>query len=243
VRPNPPDAPGCRPQDCRSAINIPALLARVPLFQGLAADEVARIAAGAREVGLARSDILFQRGDAAEGFYIVVYGQMKLAFTGPSGNEKVVEIIGQGQSFGEAVMFMDKPYPVLAQALADTQLIHIGKAALFAELDRDPALGRKMIAGLSMRLHRLIADVESYSLRSGRERVIGFLLRDQHDTGSHRDLTIELPTRKGVIASRLNLTQEHFSRILHELAGEGLIVVEGRTVRIPDLARLSGAAQ
>ena len=114
---------------------------------------------------------------------------------------------------------------------------------LFEELDRDPQLGRKIIAGLSMRLHRLIADVESYSLRSGRERVIGYLLRNQDDTESHRDVSIELPTKKGVIASRLNLTQEHFSRILHDLAENGLIVVDGRRIRIPDVARLSGAGE
>jgi CRP-like cAMP-binding protein len=223
------------------AINIPALLARVPLFHGLADDEVARIAAGARELSIARGEVLFQRGDPSDGFYIVFYGQIKLAFTGASGAEKVVEIISQGQSFGEAVMFMDRPYPVMAQALADSQLVHIGKAALFQELDRDPQLGRKIIAGLSMRLHRLIADVESYSLRSGRERVIGYLLRNQDDTDSHRDVSIELPTKKGVIASRLNLTQEHFSRILHDLAEAGLIVVDGRRIHIPDVARLSGA--
>lgn len=224
-------------------LNIPALLARVPLLQGLVPDEIARIVKEAREVKLARGEVLFNRGDVSDGFYIVVYGQIKLAFTSPGGGEKVVEIINQGQSFGEAVMFMDKPYPVMAQALVDCQLIHIGKRALFAELDRDPMLGRKMIAGLSMRLHRLIADVESYSLQSGRERVIGFLLRefDANDNGKDRDklcAEISLPTRKGVIASRLNLTQEHFSRILHDLAERDLIDVDGRTIRIPDIEKL-----
>lgn len=224
------------------ALNLPALLARVPLFQGLAAEEIGRIAGGAREIALGRGDILFNRGDASDGFYVVVYGQMKLAFTSPGGSEKVVEIIAPGQSFGEAVMFMDRPYPVMAQALVDTQLVHIGKRPLFDELDRDPALGRKMIAGLSMRLHRLIADVESYSLRSGRERVIGFLLREVDDQQPEGEggpsIEIDLPTRKGIIASRLNLTQEHFSRILHELSDLGLIEVDRRCIRVSDLRRL-----
>lgn len=227
------------PPSSRPQLNIPALLAHIPLFQGLEQAEIERIAKGAQEKAVAKGDILFHRGDAAEGFYIVVYGQMKLAFTSPAGGEKVVEIISQGQSFGEAVMFMDRPYPVMAQALADSQLLHIGREALFTEIDRDPHLGRKMIAGLSMRLHSLIADVESYSLRSGRERVIGYLLREMGDedtlTGSAE---IELPTKKGIIASRLNLTQEHFSRILHDLADSKLIEVTGRTIRIPDIGRL-----
>lgn len=221
------------------SLNVPALLARVALFQGLAPDEIERIARGAREADLTRGEMLFARGDPSDGFYIVVYGQVKLAFTSPGGGEKVVEIIAQGQSFGEAVMFMDRPYPVMAQALVDSQLIHIGKRELFSELDKDAVLGRKMIAGLSMRLHRLIADVESYSLHSGRERVIGFLLREVDDTETGA-AKIDLPTRKGVIASRLNLTQEHFSRILHDLSQQGLIEVDGRCIRIPDIARLRG---
>ena len=123
------------------------------------------------------------------------------------------------------------------QALADSLLLHISKTAIIEELNSDPKLGRKMIAGLSMRLHHLITDVESYSLHSGRQRIIGYLLREQFGD-AEKVITVTLPTNKGVIASRLNLTQEHFSRILHELSEKGLIVVEGRKIHIPDVHRL-----
>jgi CRP/FNR family transcriptional regulator, dissimilatory nitrate respiration regulator len=220
-------------------LNIPALLARIPLFAGLDTEEIKRISANTREVAVARGEALFHRGDKADGFYIVVYGQMKLAFTSPQGSEKVVEIIGPGQSFGEAVMFMDKPYPVMAQALADAQLLHIGRGALFNEIDHDPRLARKMIAGLSMRLHRLIADVESYSLHSARERVIGYLLREApDDERADAPYDIHLPTSKGTLASRLNITQEHFSRLLHDLSERGLIEVSGRSIHVPSVEKL-----
>ena len=218
-------------------INIEALLAHVPLFNELEKDEIARLARGSREISVARGEILFHKGDTPTGFYLLVYGQVKLAFTSPQGGEKVVDIVAQGQTFGEAVMFMDKPFVVYAQALADSVLLHISKAAIIEELDKDPRLGRKMIAGLAMRLHHLISDVESYSLRSGRQRVIGYLLRDTPIDGAPQ-VTVTLPTNKGVIASRLNLTQEHFSRILHELSEKGLIVVEGRNIHIQDVNRI-----
>lgn len=220
-------------------INIEALLSRVPLFNGLEANEIARVARGTREVNAARGDILFHKGDVSNGFHLVVYGQVKLAFTSPQGGEKVVDIVSQGQSFGEAVMFMDKPYMVYAQALNDSLLLHISKTVILDELERDPKLGRKMIAGLSIRLHHLITDVESYSLHSGRQRIIGYLLRDNVESGV-KELTVTLPTNKGVIASRLNLTQEHFSRILHELSEKGLISVQGRKISIPDVDLLRG---
>ena len=220
-------------------INIEALLSHLPLFNGLAPEEIARIAASARESQAAKGDILFHKGDPCTGFHLLVYGQIKLAFTSSQGNEKVVEIISQGQSFGEAIMFMDKPYIVFAQALSDSLLLHIPKAVIYAELERDPRLCRKMLAGMAVRLHQLMNDVESYSLRSGKQRIIGYLLRDiPEDATADKDIAVTLPTSKGIIASRLNLTQEHFSRILHELSELGLIVVKGRKILIPDLARL-----
>jgi CRP-like cAMP-binding protein len=220
-------------------INIEALLAHIPLFEGLAPDELARIARSTREIHATKGDILFHKGDPCNGFHLLVYGQVKLAFTSQQGNEKVVEILQQGQSFGEALMFMEKPYIVFSQVLTDSLLLHVTKQAVFDELARDHNLCRKMLAGMAMRLHQLMNDVESYSLHSGKQRIIGYLLRelaeeDRNGTG----VAVTLPTNKGVIASRLNLTQEHFSRILHELTELGLIVVEGRKINIPSVANL-----
>lgn len=220
-----------------SSLNIAALLGHVPIFSELSADELGRIALGTREIKVAKGDILFHKGDLPSGFHLVVYGQIKLAFSSSQGNEKVVDIIGQGQTFGEAVMFMEKPYMVYAQALKDAQLLHISSSVVTHELERDPRLGRKMIAALSIRLHHLITDVESYSLHSGRQRIIGYLLRESTDTDA-ASLEVTLPTQKGIIASRLNLTQEHFSRILHELSEAGLIVVDGRRIHIPNVPKL-----
>jgi len=96
-----------------------------------------------------------------------------------------------------------------------------------------------MLSGLARRLHGLVRDVEAYTLRSGQERVIGYLLADVAElTGNGRPVEVHLTPGKSVIASRLNMTPEHFSRILHDLAASGLIEMNGRSVRIPDLERL-----
>ena len=220
-------------------INIEALLTHVPLFNGLAPEEIARIARSTREIHAGKGDILFHKGDPCNGFHLLVYGQIKLAFTSAQGTEKVVEILSQGQSFGEALMFLEKPYIVFSQALTDSLLLHVSKAAVFEELQRDHNLCRKMLAGMAMRLHELMSDVESYSLHSGKQRIIGYLLRELSDEDMNGiNIAVTLPTNKGVIASRLNLTQEHFSRILHELTDLGLIVVEGRKIHIPNVAKL-----
>ncbi len=220
-------------------ITIPTFLANVPLFRELAAEEIDRIAVQTKSLHLDRSSVLFQRGQPSEGFYTVIFGQVKLSFLSKAGDEKVVDLLGPGQSFGEAVIFMEREHVVTARPLADSMLLYVSKAAVFDELERDPRFARRMIAGLSQRLHYLMEDMEGYSMHSGVQRVIGFLLRDEADgPPPESGLDVTLPAAKGVIASRLNLTQEHFSRILHELVAKGLIEVRGRNIVIPDVHKL-----
>lgn len=216
-----------------------SFLAALPLFKELAPAELERLAAGTTEMRVPRGEVLFNKGDPCVGVHLVVYGQVKLAFVSPQGSEKVVEIIGPGFSFGEALMFMEKPYVVMAQTLADSLLLHVSKKVVFDEIERDPAFARKMLAGLSRRLHGLISDIESYSLQSGTQRVIGYLLRqDETPADASASYTVTLPTSKATVASRLNLTPEHFSRIVHDLAEAGLVTVDGREVKIIDVAKL-----
>jgi CRP-like cAMP-binding protein len=211
------------------------LLARVPLFDQLDAQELAVIAGGTTEHHARRGEAVFHRGEPCNGFHIMVYGQVKLVALSPAGAEKVVRLLGPGESFGEALMFLEKPYILSAVALADSMLLTVDKAVVFDQLDRHPLLARKMLAGLSQRLHAFVSDVKSYSLHSGTQRVIGYFLQAQEAAGGP-EVTLEVG--KNVIASRLNLTPEHFSRILHELATKGLIQVNGRRITILDLQRL-----
>ena len=222
-------------------LDIPSLLRRIPLFSELSEADIQLVARYTRERQVARGEVLFQRGDLPHGFYFVVSGQVKLAFSSSQGTEKVVEIIGPMQSFGEAVMFLDQPYPVLAEALADALILHIGSAAVFGLIDADPKFARKLLAGLSIRLHSMVRDVESYALRSSTQRVIGYLLQLAESTpcAAQGERSVELPTSKQVIASRLSLTPETLSRIFHELSGAGLISVHGKQIVIHDAERLA----
>ena len=210
-------------------------LSSLPLFNAVGAAELEQIAAATVKSNVPRGAIVFQRGDPCIGFHTVIYGQIKLSFTSQQGYEKVVEIIGPGHSFGEALMFMEKPYIVTAQALADSMLLHVSKTAIFDALECNPTFARKMLAGLSRRIHALVCDVEAYSLRSGSQRVIGYLLQgESHQNGDE----VTLQVSKTVIASRLNLTPEHFSRILHELSQHRLIRVSGRHITIMEFEKL-----
>ena len=218
----------------RAPIQHQAFLSNLPLFKELEAEEIARIAAGTRQVHAARGELLVRKGDPCEGFHAVIYGQVKLAFSSARGEEKVLELMGPGQMFGQAVMFADKPYPVYAQALVDTLLLYVAKQVVLDEIAREPLFARRVIAGLSRRLHDIVIDLESNTLRSASQRVVGYLLREVPLEAEHGPIEVALTITKSVLASRLNITPQHFSRILHDLTMAKLIRVEGRSVIVLD---------
>ncbi len=214
-----------------------AILSHSPLFREISPDEVERIARSCREIHAPKGTILFQKGDQPNGFYLVVFGQLKLTFLSQTGAEKIVEIISAGQTFGEAVMFLERPYPVYAQTLTDSLLLHVSKSAVFEEIEHNKSFALKMLAGLSIRLHGLIHDVAAYSLDTATQRLIGFLLSQEglKSQSGHASVTLKLPAGKAVIASRLNITPETFSRMIHDLVSNGLIEIEGKDITIPDI--------
>lgn len=210
------------------------LLARTALFGSLETETLGRIAAATAMVRVTRGSLLFRAGDACTGFHLVIDGRIKLSLHSAQGAERVVELPGPGQTFGEAAMFLRMPYRVSAEALADSRLLHVAATAVFTELEQDPRLAHRIIASLSMRLHRLVGEIESQSLLSGTQRVVCYLL-SLADAPAAMETVVRLPALKNVIASRLNLTHEHFSRILHGLATAGVIRLDGPDIRIPDL--------
>ncbi len=217
----------------------PALLAEVPVFTGVdftAAGEAVRTNA---RVDLQRDEILFRQGDVSTGFYYVRSGRVRLTVGARAGATTTVEIIGEGETFGEAVVFLEQPYPVTATALTEAELYFISSAMVNAMLARDPRTARRLLANLSMRNHRLIADVAALTLESAASRVCEYLLRQCPTPRPSHPVHIALEDAKHVVADRLSLTPESFSRALRRLSERGQVVVRGRSIIIRNPAALA----
>ena len=226
----------------RTAISMEDLLSNLPLFKGLDEVELRSIGLEVGQMDLRRGTVLFRPGDPCSGIHVVVLGHVKVSLGTADGAEKVVDLAGPGQTLGETAVFLDRPHKTAAETLSDCRLIHIAKEQVFAAVQNHPGFAQRVIAGLSHRLDRFISDLESLTLHSGTERVVAYLLSRLESEERRPHIGVTLPASKGVIASRLNLTQEHFSRILHDLAATNLIRVDGRYITIPDVAQLRACA-
>lgn len=216
-------------------------LSNMPLFTGFSQSEREQVARGCQMRRFGRGDMVCWAGEHCNALHLVISGQVKLYVASSTGMEKVVELIGPGQSFAEATMFLSDPHLLNAQALQDTLILSVSKDAIYSEIQRNPGFSLRMLSGVSTWSKRLLMDVESYSLQNGMQRLIGYLLRDVHleQDGDLGVVTVALPVSKAVIASRLSLTPEYFSRVLHQLESEGLVEIKRREIRLLDVRRLA----
>jgi CRP-like cAMP-binding protein len=215
-----------------------AFLGRLPLFADLPADVLARLAAATTRRELARGETLFREGEPSTGVHVLVYGRIELRHRGPDGRTRLVDVVEPGHSFGEPVMFLEKPYIVSAVALADSLLLHVAREAIFAELRHNERFAARIIGTLAQRVERLVGELQDQALGSGARRFVGWLLRQPMQAGPAQGAVVTLPATKRAIAARLNLSAEHLSRVLRELTAAQLLVVRGREVAIPDVERL-----
>ena len=205
------------------------------MFARLTDKQLERVARHAVRIHLAEGEMLFQQNDRAERFYMLLRGQIKLFRLGPSGNEKVIEIVTPLSTFAEALMFLDRPaFPVGAQAMQPAEVISID-AVDFASMLRESVDTCFMLLGdMSQRLRGLIREIDDLSLSSATCRVAGYLLSKSEPEGRIFDL--EVP--KQTLASRLSVQPETFSRIVRQLSNQGILAVHGSRVEISDRDRL-----
>jgi CRP-like cAMP-binding protein len=225
------------------ALRIENLLAGLPMFRHASPAHLHRLARHAGLQRAAKDEVLYRRGDAAAGCYALVTGLVKLTLQAPDGAAKVLRLVGPGETFGESALFDRRPQPVNALVLADSELVFLPAPALYELLDHDRAFARALLAGLAQRVHMLVADIEAYSLSSGTQRIAAFLHSLAGAADPAAPARVRLPANKSVIASRLGVTKETFSRLLHELTAQGLVEVSRRDIALLDPQRLAELAR
>ena len=157
-----------------------ALLARLPMFQRVPRPQLADLARGALAVQAAAGQAVARRGECLPGLMIVRYGLVKLSLRGDV--ERVLRLVGAGETFGEAALFLGERLPVDATAIADSALLVVPAAPLLALFDSDPGFARGLTASLCHRLQMLVADFEAATLHGARERLAAYLcsLGEEH---------------------------------------------------------------
>ena len=214
-----------------NAPDILEILKQLKLLSRLSDEQIDRVRRHSHITDLLEGESLFFQGDKAVDFYYVISGRIKLFRLSMDGKEKVVEIFEGGATFAEALMFMNEPhYPVTATALAPTRVIGINCADFKSMLLESVDTCFLLLGWMSNRMRKLIREIDALSLETGTVRTIVYLLQQAPNDSDSFDLKIA----KSVIASRLSVKPETFSRILKNLQDNQVIEIEGKRITIHD---------
>lgn len=212
-----------------------ATLRRVPILSGLADTGLDRVMAFSTTWSVESGTVLFQEGEPADRFFVVLEGWVKVYRMAADGTETVIMMFTCGESVAQAAIFDDLGYPASGEAVGQTRLMVIPSAPFLGAVSSDERFARSVLSGMSRRLRDLVSEIEQAKCRSSCHRVAEFILRIcPVDEGG---AFIRLPFNKGSLASRLGMTQATLSRGLARLRDVG-VTTSGREIAILDVTAL-----
>ena len=211
------------------------IIQRTRLFAGLKRDSMQHLLQGSVPRLYAKNHMLFEQGDEATAFYIVLEGWVKVFRPSVSGDEAVFGVFTAAETFGEAAMFIGGRYPAAAQVVEESRLITVHSKAFRDQVDKHPDLAFQMLGVMSRHLHSLVNQVEQLQTRSSAQRLAQFLVSlAPVQEGS---AVVILPYDKSPIAHRLGMKPESLSRAFARLRGQG-VSTDGNRVLVDDISHL-----
>ncbi len=221
------------------------LLVGIYLFSGVSDADLEALTSMAVSRTFARQSPIFWEGKEAQGFYLLIQGQVKLVKSSPEGKEYIIRLVLPGETFGEAVVFAEGRYPASAIALEDCHLLYFPKTPFLRYLEASPALARNMLATLSRLNFHLTRQLEDLSLKEVSARLARYLMeRCQKAHGKvEKGLSFDLPTTKTDLAAYLGTISETLSRTLARLKNFGLIEEDKGKITIIDPLALKNMAR
>jgi CRP-like cAMP-binding protein len=205
-------------------------LKEIPFLKGISNADAQEFLKLAHIKKYTKSQVVFLHGDAADRFFIIISGWVKLHRETPEGDESVISLLTRGDIFGEAAIFSNAQYPFSAYTAEEAQLIEIPSSFLKEKAKSNPGITANIMESMSDEIGRLQLEKEHITLMSTPQRV-GCLLLQLSSGVVGKGGAFSFPYDKSLAATRLGMKAETFSRALAQLKPLG-VSVKGSEIEI-----------
>jgi CRP/FNR family transcriptional regulator, nitrogen oxide reductase regulator len=202
-----------------------SLVAHLPLFAGVSTEELDEILGEARSLRFAKNRNVFEQGEDAHSFFVLLHGHVRASKTTPMGEQVVVRYVAPGETFGVATAIGLQRYPATATAVDDSVALAWPSAAWPRLVSRVPALATNTLQTVGSRLQETHTRVVEMSTQQVEQRIANTLLRLAKQAGRKVEHGVEIgfPLSRQDIAQMTGTTLHTVSRILSGWEGRGLI--------------------
>lgn len=214
------------------------LLRTTPLFFNIADEALDFFSNAAKLKSYPKGKSIYFEEDEAQFFYVVKTGWVKLFHETMDGEEAVVDILTTGHIFGENTIFDNDIYKCNTEAVEDSELLIIPTHILKEQIRLNNNIAFNMLSSMSR--HRKIQEqeIEHLTIQNAPQRIGCFLLR-LCPRNKETNIIINLPYDKTLLALRLGMKRETFSRAMNTLRDTTNIRINGARVEIDDINQLS----
>ncbi len=213
-------------------------LVKSPVFMGIEAEKLKSIMKGIhfqiRKFG--KNDQVVFAGTACDELLIVLSGSVKGEMSDYNGKTIKIEDIPAPRPLAAAFLFgQNNRFPVNVIANEDVSLLCISRAEFLKILQQDQRILTNYLNSISSRAQFLSSRIKFLSFKTIRQKIAHYLL----DLAGDRLAVVELPLSQAQLAEFFGVTRPALARAMGEMAGEGLMEVQRRTIRILDKAKMN----
>ena len=197
-----------------------------PIFSKLDEKQLDRVAEHAEIMEFPKKALFFSEDKSAQGMHVLLEGQVKLFKISEDGKEQTIFVFGPGEPFCLCSSFSDGKLPANLGALEDSRVLYIRPEELEAMVREDPTVHLTMMRVMARRLKDAMDMIDSLSLKQVPSRLMAYFESRQQDGVINLDLSYR------ELSKIIGITPEALSRTLKKMAEEGLIAVDGTTIRL-----------
>jgi CRP-like cAMP-binding protein len=202
------------------------------IFAALAPEQLDDVLAEAQSVHFAKGSGIFEQGEEARSFFILLHGRLRVVKLTPDGQQVLVRFVLPGEIFGVAGAIGRTTYPASASAVVDSIVLVWPATAWPRLVTRYPSLAAHALETVGGRLQEAHTRVVEMSTEQVEQRVAHALLRLAQQAGRKVEagVQIDFPISRQDVAEMTGTTLHTVSRILSAWEDQGW--VEGGRQRI-----------
>jgi CRP/FNR family transcriptional regulator, cyclic AMP receptor protein len=217
-----------------------ALLGSLPLFEGLSAEQLAKIAALAQVRTYAGRAVVVNQGEPARSLFAIIRGRLKVASCGPDGRDTVLGIMAEGEVFGEVALIDGGARSATCTAIEPCELLVIERAQFMDLLETSPAIAVKLLDVLAQRLRRLSQRSEDAAFLDVPSRLARSLFNlasrfGERERAPSKEIRISLKLSQQELGDLVGATRESVNKHLNDWTRQGILKVQDGRMIISDM--------
>ncbi|MDH6253823.1 CRP-like cAMP-binding protein [Chryseobacterium sp. H1D6B] len=193
-------------------------------------DKKTLLSAGAAIKTYIPSEIIFNEGDLANHYFQIISGRVKLNNYNDQGKEIIQALLEDGNSVGESMLFINKPYPINAVAITDCKILRLSKNSFIELLKRHPELCFNINKYLSQKLYFKLIMAKNIFLENPKIRLQTLLDYLKSLQEYHEPFSFQVPLTRQQIANLTGLRVETVIRALKKMEKENILQIENRKI-------------